>query len=196
MHKRTAHRWRLGIILMVGAVFALGSFWLVQVISGGDLGHASQAPKTEPDYIIEKFSFVRMTLAGQPQYIISGDKLTHRPSDDSFDVVLPVVQNLGSAQPPMTMHSKAAHIDQTNSVVDLMGDVDIKRPPLGKVQGMTMKTDALTVFTNEDRMETKKPFELVLGASTVTGVGMKANNATGRVDILSNMKLNFPPRAR
>lgn len=196
MHKRTAHRWRLGAIMTVGAMFALGSFWLVQVINRGDLGGSAQALKTEPDYIIENFSFVRMTLAGQPQYIISGDKLTHRPSDDSLDVVQPVVQNLGSAQPPMTMHAKAAHIDQNNSVVDLMGDVDIRRPPLGTAKAMTLKTDALTVFTDEDRMQTKQPFKMVVGEMTLAGTGMKANNATGKVEVENQTKLSFPPRAR
>ena len=182
--------------MMVGALFALGSFWLVQVINRGELGVQGEGLKTEPDYIVEKFSFVRMTLDGQPRYIISGDKLTHRPSDDSLDVDLPVVQNLGSAKPPMTMHAKSAHIDQAENVVDLMGDVDIRRPPLGNVQSMTLKTDALTVFTDEDRMETKKPFELVVGSTTVAGVGMKANNATGQLDVQSKMQLNFPPRVR
>jgi lipopolysaccharide export system protein LptC len=182
--------------MMVGMAFALGSFWLVQVINRDELGVRSEGPKTEPDYIIEKFSFVRMTLGGRPHYIISGDKLMHRPSDDSLDVELPVVQNLGSAKPPMTMHAKQAHIDQAKNVVDLMGDVDIRRPPLGNAQAMTLKTDALTVYTDEDRMETSRPFELVVGTTTVAGVGMKANNATGQLDVHSKMQLNFPPRAR
>jgi lipopolysaccharide export system protein LptC len=196
MHKRTAHRWRLATIMMVGAVFALGSFWLVQVINRGDLGGSPQALKTEPDYIIENFSFVHMTLTGQPHYIISGNKLTHRPSDDSLDVVQPVVQNLDPAQPPMTMHAKAAHIDQNSSVVDLMGNVDIQRPPLGKAKGMTLKTEALTVFTNEDRMQTKQPFQMVIGEMTLAGTGMKANNATGQVEVDNRMKMSFPPRVR
>ncbi len=196
MHKRTAHRWRVGIILIAFTVFALGSFWLVQVINRGDFARGVDAPKTEPDYIVENFSFVRMTPEGKPRYIISGDKLTHRPSDDSLDVVMPVVQNIASKQPPMTMHAKTAHIDQTNNIVYLKGEVDIRRPPLSNAQAMTLKTDALTVFTDEDRMETAQPFDLVVGSTTVSGVGMKANNATGQLDVQSRMQLNFPPRAR
>jgi lipopolysaccharide export system protein LptC len=196
MHKRTAHRWRLGAIMMVGMAFALGSFWLVQVINQGELGGQAEGLKTEPDYIVEKFSFVRMTPGGRPHYIISGDKLMHRPSDDSLDVERPVVQNLGSAKPPMTMRARQGHIDQARSVVDLMGEVDIRRPPLGNFKAMTLKTDALTVYTDEDRMETSKPFELVVGTTTVAGVGMKANNATGELDVKSRMQLNFPPRVR
>ena len=197
MHKpRTAHRWRLLFTILAGTFLACGTFWLLQVMQRGDQDIAAGANKGEPDYIIEKFSFVRMTLGGKPRYIISGDKLTHRPSDDSLDVVLPVVQNLGSAQPPMTMHAKAAHIDQNNSVVDLIGDVDIQRPPLAKAKGMTLKTEALTVFTNEDRMQTKQPFQMMIGEMTLAGTGMRANNATGQVEVDSRMKMSFPPRVR
>jgi lipopolysaccharide export system protein LptC len=94
------------------------------------------------------------------------------------------------------MHAKHAHIDQAKNVVDLMGDVDIRRPPLGNAQGMTLKTDALTVFPDEDRMETRHPFQLEVGSTTVAGVGMKANNATGQLDVHNKMQLNFPPRVR
>jgi lipopolysaccharide export system protein LptC len=198
MHKRTAHRWRLATLMITGVVFALGSFWLVQVINRGETGAQGDVPKTEPDYIVEKFSFVRMTKTGQPRYIVSGDKLTHQPSDDSLDVVQPVVLNLGEKQPqpPMTMHAKRGHIDQANSVVDLMGDVDIQRPQQGTVKSLALKTEALTLFTDEDRMETKQPFQMVMGTTTVAGVGMKANNATGQLDVQSRMQLSFAPRAR
>ena len=196
MYRRNAQRWRIATILIAGALFALGSFWLVQVINRGDFARGVDVPKTEPDYIVEHFSFVRMTPDGKPRYIISGEKLTHRPSDDSLDVEMPVVQNIASRQPPMTMRAKTAHIDQVNNIVDLKGDVDIRRPSLGATEAMTLKTDALTVYTDEDRMETAQRFDLTVGSTTVSGVGMKANNATGRLDIQSRMQLNFPPRAR
>jgi lipopolysaccharide export system protein LptC len=196
MHKRTAHRWQLGSMMIAGAVLALGSFWLVEVITRDEQPSPANGLKTEPDYIVEKFSFVRMTPEGKPGYIISGDKLTHRPSDDSLDVVRPVVLNVGSKQPPMTMNAKEAHIDQANNVVDLMGDVDIRRPQQGAVQALTLKTEALTVFPDEERMETKQPFQMAVGGTTVSGVGMKANNATGQLDVPSRSQLSFPPRAR
>ena len=195
-HKRTAHRWQVGAMLLGGAVLALGSFWLVQVINGGDIGKPSDPLKGEPDYVVEKFSFVRMTPAGKPGYIISGEKLTHRPSDDTFDVVQPMVLNIGSQQPPMTMHAKTARVDQAKNMVDLAGDVDIRRPQQGAMQAMSLRTEALTLFPDEDRMETAQPFQLVIGTTNLAGVGMKANNATGRLDVQNRVQVDIPARAR
>jgi lipopolysaccharide export system protein LptC len=196
MHKRTAHRWQLGSLMMGGALLALGSFWLVQVVTRNELVTPDNGLKTEPDYIVDKFSFVRMTPAGKPGYIISGEKLTHRPDDDSLHVTQPVVRNLSSKQPPMTMNAKEAHIDQTNNVVELTGDVDISRPQQGAVKALNLKTAALTVFPDEERMETKQPFQMDLGSSSVSGVGMKANNATGQLDVQGKSQMILQPRAR
>lgn len=198
MQKRTAHRWRMASLMITGVVFALGSFWLVQVINRGDDVAQGEVPKSEPDYIVDKFSFVRMTLAGQPRYIVSGDRLTHQPSDDSLDVEQPVVLNLGETQPqpPMTMRARKGHIDQGRSVVQLTGDVEIERPQQGAVKSLALKTEALTLYTDEDRMETAAPFVLALGTTTVEGVGMKANNATGQFNVQGRSQLKFAARAR
>lgn len=195
-HKRTSHLWQVGAMIGAGVVFALGSFWLVQVINGGGFVASADVPKSEPDYIVEKFSFVRMTPAGKPGYIISGDKLTHRPSDDTFDVDQPVVLNIGSEKPPMIMHAKTAHVDQAKDRVDLAGAVDIRRPQQGEMKSMSLATDALTVFPDADRMETDQPFQATIGATNLSGVGMNANNATGRLDVRNRLQLNLPPRAR
>jgi lipopolysaccharide export system protein LptC len=196
MHKRTAHRWRLTAIMMAGIVFALGSFWLVQLANRGNTGVGANALRNDPDYIVERFSVVRMTPDGQPRYIISGNRLTHRPVGDISDVETPVVQNLAPGQPPMTIVARQARIDHARNVVDLSGNVDVERVGSTTADPMSLKTDALTIFPDEDRMETKQPVVLMVGSTTVTGTGMRANNATSQVDILSKMQLSYPPRAR
>jgi lipopolysaccharide export system protein LptC len=197
MRKRTAHRWRLSAVMIAGVFFALGSFWLLQVMNRGGEDLQADARKNEPDYIIDKFSYVRMTLDGKPKYIISGDKLIHRPVSDISEIVKPAVQALSEDdRSPMTMTAQVALLDNKNNLVHLMNKVDIERPPSAASPRMSLTTDALTVFPDEDRMETNREFDLVVGSNTVSGTGMRANNATGKMDVLSKMQVSFPPRAR
>ncbi|MEO7578516.1 MAG: LPS export ABC transporter periplasmic protein LptC [Massilia sp.] len=196
MHKRVAHRWRLTAVMTVGVLFSVGSFYLVQLAGRDDVALPPDALKTEPDYIVEKFSFVRMDPNGRPRYIIAGDKLTHRPIDDIAEVEQPVVNSLTAERARMTMRARRARIDQTNSVIDLKGAVAIDRLPSALGKPMTLRTEALTLYTDEDRMETEQPFKLVIGTQTVTGVGMQANNATGRFKVKNNMQLDLAPRGR
>jgi lipopolysaccharide export system protein LptC len=196
MHKRTAHRWRLGAILIAGTVFALGSFWLVQLINRGDFSRGAEAPKTEPDYIVENFSFVRMTPDGKPRYIVSGDKLTHRPEGDISDVDKPVVLNLSPVEQPTTMNAERGRIDHAKNVVDLMGKVDIERAASPKTKRMTIKTEQLTVFPDEDRMTSEQAVVMTLGDSSIRGIGMQADNAAQTVHFSKNGQIVYPPKPR
>ena len=196
MHKRTAHRWRLATTLITGSVIALGSFWLVQVITRGELPGPGDAPKSEPDYIVEKFSFVRMTPQGKPRYIVSGDKLTHRPDGDISDVERPVVQNLTPVQQPMTMNAQRARIDHEKNVVDLAGKVDIVRAASPAAKRLTIKTEQLTLFPDEDRMTSELAVVMTVGDASIRGVGMQADNAKQTVHFSKNGQIVYPPRAR
>ena len=197
MRKRTAHRWQLTLIMMVGIFVALGSFWLVQVVNQAGDSEQADRFRNEPDYIIDRFSLVRMSKTGQPAYIVSGDKLTHHPADDSSDVVKPFVHGLPAKddQPPVNIHAETAHIDQGNTRVRLDGNVDVMRPATPKAQAMRMNTTTLTVFPDEERMETAAPVDLHLGASTAKGTGMQFNNATRQVQLGGRGTITMPPRA-
>jgi lipopolysaccharide export system protein LptC len=194
MHKRTAHRWRLTAIMMTGTAFALGSFWLLQVMNSGGSALQAAANKNEPDYIVDNFSFVRMSPGGQPRYIISGAKLTHRPIDDISDVVRPVVQSLSAEQPPMTMNALRARIRHAENQVDLLGQVDIERVASPTAKRMTLKTEALTIVPDEDRMHSDQPVEMVLGTATIRGTGMQADNAAQKVHFSSQGQIVYPPK--
>jgi lipopolysaccharide export system protein LptC len=193
-YKRTAHRWRL-LALMLSAVFcAFGSFWLVQVMHGEDNTPGGTAGN-EPDYIIDNFSWVRMSETGKPRYVISGERLTHHPVDNTALVDKPVVQSLTVEHPPMTMTAEHALVSQNQNQIDLTGNVDIKRPAGAKSEPLRIRTEALTVLPDEDIVKTDKAIEMQLGASSVTGVGMLANNATQQVHLGGRGQIIYPPRA-
>jgi hypothetical protein len=46
--KRTAHRWRCWLIMLIGVFFAFGSFWLVQVINQAAAKHRPTCSATSP----------------------------------------------------------------------------------------------------------------------------------------------------
>ena len=196
MHKaRIAHRWRLLATILIGTFLAFGSFWLLQVMNRSDADIGAGVDLKEPDYIVEKFSFVRMTPEGKPRYLFYGAKLTHIPLDDASDVVQPIMQNMTPGEAPMTMNAKRARIYHGENKVDLLGQVDINRPPSPTAQGMRIKTEALTVFPDEERMQSDRQVLVTLGAATISGTGMRANNASRQLDFTGRGKIVYPPKA-
>lgn len=196
MRKRTAHRWRLSITLVVGVFVACGSFWLVQLMSRGDEELLADKRQNEPDYIIDQFSVVRMTKDGKPSYIVAGDRLVHRPVGDVSEIDKPVVRNLSTEHPPMDMTADRARVDEGNTRVTLQGNVVIDRAALGKSAATHITTESLTVYPDEDRMETDQPVKIAQGGTTATGTGMKANNATRQVQLHGRGTIVMPPPSK
>src|SRR5438067_12844463 len=126
-NKRTAHRGRLLAVMLTGVFFAFGSFWLLQVTQGDQSGPNINVGN-EPDYIIDNFSFVRMTEAGQPRYVISGERLTHHPADNTSEIDKPIVVSMTVEHPHMTMTALHAHVTQNQNQADLSRNVDLQPP--------------------------------------------------------------------
>lgn len=179
--------------MMTATFLAFGSFWLAQMMES-DTGLSADALKNEPDYIVERFSVVRMSPSGQPRYIVSGDKLTHRPVDDTAEIEKPLVQSIGEGVPPTTIRARRARVDHGNTQVHLMGDVDIDRKATAEAPPVRMRTQQLTVFTEEDQMRTSEPVEIVSNGSTMTGVGLFIDNTTREIQLNSRVRIVHPPR--
>lgn len=192
-NKRTAHRWRLLTMLLGGSFLALGSFWLVQVMHDQQ-EQGGTAKTSEPDYIVENFSFVRMGLNGQPKYVISGARLAHRPDVDISDVELPVLHSLTTEHPQLTVHAKRARVFHKENKVDLLGKVDAQRPASATSQALRIRTEAMTVLPDDEVLKTDQPVDVALGAMRMTGVGMEANNATQKLHVASRGQIVLPPR--
>jgi lipopolysaccharide export system protein LptC len=192
-YKRTAHRWRL-LALMLTAVFcAFGSFWLVQVMQGEEGGSRANLGN-EPDYIVDNFSWVRMSEAGKPRYVISGERLTHRPADNTALIDKPVVQSLTDEHPPMTMTSDRALVNQNQNQIDLTGNVDIRRPGAPGAEPLRIRTETLTILPDDEIAKTDRPIRMTLGSASVDAVGMVANNATQQIALGGRGRATYPPR--
>jgi lipopolysaccharide export system protein LptC len=192
---KSSQRFRLAVIITLGVVAALGSFWLLEVMRK-QVNHTWPATeRNEPDYHVEKFDFVRMSKTGQAQYLLSGAQLAHNPQDDSVDITLPVAQSVNQQLALMTMRADHARIDQTGNKVQLSGDVNVMRPPSGKVENLHLKTESLLILTDENIMQTDEPVAILAGQSTLTGIGMTANNASGTFRVLKDVHGTYRPPA-
>ncbi|WP_229425413.1 MULTISPECIES: LPS export ABC transporter periplasmic protein LptC [unclassified Massilia] len=195
MNKRTAHRWRLLALMLTAVFFAFGSFWLLQAIQAGD-GANPVNSLTEPDYIVENFSFVRMTESGAPRYVMSGAKLVHHPDNDVSEVTRPIVDSMAPGRPRMSMRAQRAQVFHGENRVELMDDVNIVRPATPTSQAMHARTEALTVLVDDEIVKTSRPVQMTLGAAKVRAVGMVAENPTQKLHLGGRGQIVYPPRGQ
>lgn len=187
---------RLAMIVVPLIILALGSFWLLEVMrrAAGEAGPS--AARTEPDFYVEQFSYVKIAQNGKAQYHFSGARLTHNPQDDSYDILHPVVRNVGNGTQPMTIRSETAHVNSDSSEVHMYRDVELDRPASGNIEPLHAKTDYLLILPDDEVMKTDKPVDITLGKSWLTGVGMLANNATREFRLMSKVHGTYQPVPR
>jgi lipopolysaccharide export system protein LptC len=185
------------MVMSLMIVLALGSFWLLEVMRRSSSDFVPNVPRSEPDFYVEKFSYVKMSRTGEARYHISGARLTHNPQDDSYDVELPVINNKGSSNgSPTIVRAERARIDGDNSKVHLYDNVHMDRPASPNSDRLQVKSEYMLVLPDEDVVRTDKPVEITLGQSTLNGIGMFANNATRELRLSSNVHGTYQARAR
>ena len=175
------------MLLALCAALALGSYWVLEIMRKDGLDAGSALERSEPDYFVDNFRFVRMSLSGEVEYRISGSRLTHHPADDTHQIIDPVITSLGKERAPLTARSERALIDRNQAQIHMYDNVRIDRDPTPSSQAMRLTTSYLLLLTDEDIMRTDKPVEITLGQSRLTGIGMIANNATRQLQMGENV---------
>jgi lipopolysaccharide export system protein LptC len=189
-------RFRFLMTLFPLIVLALGSFWLSEVLRRTADDVIPNPERREPDFYVEKFSYIKMAKTGAARYHFTGEKLTHNPQDDSYDIVQPVVTNMGDAESPITMRAKRGRVNSDNSQVHLYDNVRLDRPATADSDAIHVRSEYLLVLPDDDVMKTDKPVEITMGQSKLTGTGMLANNAVRELKLTSNVHGTYQPPQR
>lgn len=196
IYMRSANRIRVAALIAVTAALALGSFWMLEVMRRSAGPDGVNANQNTPDYYVENFQFMRVSSSGQPQYSISGERLTHYPADDTHKVEQPVVKSLTPERPPMHAVSKTATVDRVNGKIHMYDDVHLDRAATADKERLQLDSEYLLLLTDEDIMKTDQPVTITMGQSVLKGTGMVANNATGELQLASNVTVTYRPPSK
>jgi lipopolysaccharide export system protein LptC len=191
---RGADRLRLLILLVGAAALALGSFWVREVLLHGVDHNGAEAQRIDPDYFVDNFNFVRASKIGQARYAISGDKLTHFPKDDSYEIDAPIIKSLSIDRPSIVMRAKRAFANSDASQVQMVNNVHIDRPESKMAPSFHLKSDYMQIFPDDDIMQTDRAVDIVQGNAEITGSGMYANNATLVFSLAHDVRTLLQPR--
>jgi lipopolysaccharide export system protein LptC len=184
---------RLFMLLAPVIALALGSFWLVEVLrrSAGDA--IPDRVRVEPDFYVEQFSYVKLAPDGRAQYHFAGERLTHNPQDDSYDIRKPVIRSVNNTATPMVIRAERAHVNSDNSEVHMHNNVHMDRPASPANEPLHISSDYILVLPDDDVMKTDKQVVITSGQSTLTGVGMFANNATREFKLMNSVHGTYQP---
>jgi lipopolysaccharide export system protein LptC len=179
-----------------GAVLALLSFWALEMTrrSGEDI--PAEKARSEPDYYIENFSYVKVTTSGTAEYVIKGKRLVHHPADDSSTIELPFVKSYSAEHPPMTLHARRAKTNADHSELHLYEQVRMDRPEARGTDNLSVESEYMLVLPNTDQVKSDQRVVIKLGDSTLIGTGLLADNAKHQMTLLNKVSAAYPPPLR
>src|SRR5437868_8417268 len=113
--------------LLLMALVAGSTFWLVQVNSPREENAGRQAKKHEPDYYMIRFSATDLAEDGSTKIRFTGDKMIHFEDDQTYEVTRPAMRAYQVQRPPVTGHADLGRMNAEATVIDLFGNAHIVR---------------------------------------------------------------------
>lgn len=171
-------------LLLLAGLAAL-TYWLDQAVQPPPA--AGGPPRHDPDFIVQRFSAVRLGVDGRPDYKVFGERLVHYPDDGTSHVELPRVIRGEPGEAPITMTASRGLIARDGEDVHLTDNVRVVRAAYGQRSEAVLTTSYLHVIPDQNLAITDKPVRIQDGNIVMDGVGLEFNSKT-RVATLNKVK--------
>ncbi len=187
LRRRLPALFTLGLVLLLAGV----SLWLLKVAQRGDSKAPAMGQRTEPDYVIEGFRYVKVARDGSAEYVIEGDRLVHDPVTDDSVITRARLNSYKRGRAPMTLSSDSARINGDHSEFRLIDNVRLDRPKARGSEALTVESDYMVVLPDKDIVKTDRAVRARLGNSTLQGVGMEADDRKRQLTLQSRVNATY-----
>jgi lipopolysaccharide export system protein LptC len=163
---------RLMPLILMGTLTLL-TFWLVKKNTPAEKSAIERVRLHEPDYIIRNGALSALNEFGNTKYRVLGKKVTHYDDDASIDIETPRIRLFPPEKSPVTVKADTGHLDGDLTILDLMNNAEIFRPPQAASATeparprMLARSSYFKVLINDDIIETDKPITLEQGVSVM-----------------------------
>ncbi len=181
--------------LLMMALLALGSWWLVKNTPLAGSASTPLAARHEPDYTMRGFSVQRYAPDGPLRAQIDGDVLRHYPDTDTLEIDAPRIR----AQAPdghVTVASAARALSNGDaSEVQLFGDARVRREASDGEPALQFHGDFLHAFMQTERVRSHLPVVLTRGATELRGDTLDYDNVSRVAQLHGRVRARFaaPP---
>jgi lipopolysaccharide export system protein LptC len=176
----------LPVLLM--AVLALGTWWLVKNTPVLDTERQAAPPRHEPDYTMRQFTVQRFAAAGALRVQIEGDELRHYPDTDTLEIDNPRIRATGPDGRITRATAKRALSNGDGSEVQLSGGAHVVREASGDDETLDFRGEFLHAFLSTERVRSHLPVIVTQGATEIRADGMNYDNLSRVVEFKGRVR--------
>jgi lipopolysaccharide export system protein LptC len=177
--------------LLMMAVLASGTWWLVRNAPSIDAPRAAAPPRHEADYVMTRFIVQRFGSDGALRTQIEGDRLRHFPDDDTLEIDQARIRAIASDGTATLAVANKAIANGDGSEVQLLGNAHVTRPAAGSQDTIEFHSEFLHAFRNIERLRSHLPVVVTQGQSVIRAQGIEYDNLARIVDLKGRNSATF-----
>lgn len=180
--------------LLLMALLAAGSWWLVKNAPGVAPQRAEAPPRSDPDYTMTRFVLERFEPGGRLKARLEGEQLRHFPDTDRVEVEGLTLRSIAPDGRITLATARRALSNGDGSEVQLFGDARVSTVDR-QGQPLAMASDFLHLYTVTERVRTDRPVLLTRGGAEWRAGSLNYDHALGEAQFGAPVRVIFPPRA-
>ena len=191
-------RLSLYLPVMLMALLALGTYWLVRSTPPATAPEPPSALKHESDYFMHNFSVKTFDGAGRLKSEVFGTDARHYPDTDTLEIDFVRIRSFNDEGRLTTATANRALTNGDASEVQLMGNALVVRESVLDKAGQTLprlefRSEFLHAFMDTERLRSHKPVELMRGRDRFTADTMDFDNLDRVMELKGRVKGTFVP---
>lgn len=183
----------LPLVLM--AVLALGTWWLVNNAPVSQTPAATGPLRHEPDYQMSHFTVRRFGADGAMRAQIDGDTMRHYPDTDTLEIDNVRIRAIAADTRVTLADARSAVSNGDGSEVQLRGGAHVVRQGLGAQEPMEFRGEFLQAFLDTEQVRSHLPVTLTRGRTVIRAQAMAYDNVSSLLELKGPVDAVFVPPA-
>ncbi|HOB45657.1 MAG TPA: LPS export ABC transporter periplasmic protein LptC [Zoogloea sp.] len=172
--------------IVVLTLLAGVSVWLDRVTQQEPTAKTDKT-RHETDFTASNLTLRRFDLTGKIQYVLIADSMAHFADDESTELVHPRL-NYTNRPVPVWIESNLAKVSKDGEVVVLTDKVFLRRAAHDDKPESTLRTEAMTIWPDDEKMRADQPVTLTQGKTVITAERMDSDNIVGEVHLQGHVR--------
>ncbi|GAP37852.1 LPS export ABC transporter periplasmic protein LptC [Piscinibacter sakaiensis] len=179
--------------LLLMAVLALGTWWLVQNAPRPPGSGEARAPRHVPDYTMSVFTVQRFAPDGRLRVQIEGDTLRHYPDTDTLEVDNPRIRSIAADGVVTRATARRAISNGDGTEVQLLGGAQVLRDGLPGEPPAEFRGEFLHAFLATEELRSHLPVVLRRGSTELRANSLNYRHRDQRVTLSGRVRAVFGP---
>lgn len=179
--------------LLLMALLALASWWLVKNSPRGAVEAEERPISSEPDYTMSQFALERFAADGHMKLRIEGARMKHFPATDRFEIESAHISAIAEDGRITRAVANRAIGNGDGSEVQLVGGAEVTSTDASG-QPVLMRSEFLHAFLVTERVKSHLPVMVRVGASELRGDGLDYDHGARKLDLHGKVSARLAPR--